>query len=154
MKNFYIKEHIIIPALIAIDSYSDDRLDMVFVTGAGESLYQDVRQRNGPALSWFQMEPLTHDDIWSNFLNQPSKQHLVDGLMKLTKRPSYQELEVNPFYAAAMCAIHYMRFPERLPRQGMRAAQAHYWKKYYNTEKGKGTVEDFMEKVTAVITED
>lgn len=151
MNNNHIKEHIIIPALQAIKSYSDDRLDMVFVTGATESLYQHVRQIGGPARGWFQMEQATHDDIWTNFLGQSDKKHLVDGLAWLTKRPGVPyELEVNPWYAAAMCAIHYMRFEEPLPKAGNRMAQAVYWKRYYNSSKGKGTVGDFLERATEV----
>ncbi len=151
MNNENIRKHIITPALQAINSYSDDRLDMVFVTGAAESLYQHVRQINGPALSWFQQEPATHDDIWSNFLGHTKRQHLVRGLSYLSKRPGmYQELEANPFYAAAMCAIHYMRFPEPLPKTGNRMDQAVYHKKYYNTHKGKSTIGGFLERITEV----
>lgn len=148
----FVKNHVILPALIAIDSYSDDRLDMVFVTGAAESLYNHIRQIEGPALGWFQMEPKNHGDIWGNFLGQTKKQHLVDGLMKLTDRPGVpHELEVNPWYSAAMCAIHYMRDPKPLPRAGNRLEQAAYWKRVYNTPAGAGTTGGFLEKVTAVM---
>lgn len=151
MNNYNVKENIIVPALQAINSYSDDRLDMVFVTGAAESLYQHVRQIVGPARGWFQMEQKTHDDLWRNFLGYSKRRHLVNGLSYLTKRPGVaHELEVNPWYAAAMCAIHYMRFPEPLPHAGNRMEQAVYYKKYYNTAKGKGTVDGFLEKVTQV----
>jgi len=151
MNNDNIRKHIIIPALQAIESYSDDRLDMVFVTGSAESLYQHIRQIEGPARGWFQMEQATHDDIWSNFLRQSDKQHLIKGLSWLSKRPGVpHELEVNPWYAAAMCAIHYMRFPEPLPKTGNRMAQAVYWKKYYNSPEGKGTEGEFLERTTEV----
>ena len=153
MNNDNIKKHIITPALQAINSYSDDRLDMVFVTGAAESLYKHVRQIKGPALGWFQMERKTHDDLWRNFLGHSRRRHLVNGLAYLSKRPGYShELEVNPWYAAAMCAVHYMRFPEPLPHTGNRMDQAVYHKKYYNTVSGKATVGGFLEKVTEVIS--
>jgi len=152
MNNDNIRKHIIIPALQAIESYSDDRLDMVFVTGGAETQYKHIRQiGGGPAHGLFQQEYADHNDIWKNFLGQTEKQHLVRGLSWLSKRPGVpHELEVNPFYAAAMCAIHYMRFPEPLPKTGSRMAQAVYWKKYYNTSEGKGTVGEFLERVTEV----
>lgn len=149
MNNNNIKNHIITPALQAINSYSDDRLDMVFVTGAAESLYKHIRQIKGPALGWFQMEPKTHDSLWNSFLGSSKRRGLVNGLAYLSKTPGdFHELEVNPWYAAAMCAIHYMRFPEPLPRAGDRMAQAVYYKEYYNTVAGKATVGGFLEKVT------
>lgn len=147
-----IKEHVIVPALSDINAYSDDAADMVLKTGAAESLFQHVRQIGGPALGWFQMEPATHDDIWCNFLGSTSRQYLIDGLHKLSKRLGIAaELEVNPWYAAAMCRIHYMRFSERLPAAGNNLAQAEYWKKYYNTSAGHGTPGEFLERVTAVL---
>ena len=152
MKINYIRDHVITPALVAIDSYSDDRADLVLVTGAAESLYQHVRQINGPARGWFQMEPRTHDDIWNNFLGHSQRQHLLDGLQELTDRPGiYYELEVNPWYAVAMCAIHYLRDPKPLPEAGARMEQATYWKRVYNTPAGRGTISEFLEKVTATI---
>ena len=151
MNNENIIKHIITPALQAINSYTDDRLDMVFFTGGVETLYQHIRQINGPALGLFQQEPADQDDIWRNLLGQSSKNHLVNGLVYLSKRPGiYQELEVNPFYAAAMCAIHYMRYPEPLPKAGNRTAQAEYWKCFYNTVAGKGTPGEALERMTVV----
>jgi len=151
MKNELIKKHIIAPALVAIGAYSDDRLDMVFVTGAAETLYQDIRQHNnGIAVSWFQIERITHDDLY-RFLSANKKQYILDGLIKLTHgRIHFKELEANPFYAAACCAIRYMYEPSPLPKAGQRMRQAEYWKRFYNSAKGKGTEGGFLEKVTEV----
>ena len=64
----YIRNHIITPTLVELDSYSDDRADMVLVTGAAESLYHHVIQVNGPARSWFQMELKIQWYCWSTCL--------------------------------------------------------------------------------------
>lgn len=138
-----IRDYVITPALIAIDAYSDEALDMILFTGAVESRYEHVRQVNGPALSWFQIEPRTHDDIWSNFLGYTGRQHLIDGLLDLSSKTTIgvaRTMEVNPWYAAAMCRIHYMRDRQKLPEVGNRQAQAEYWKRVYNTKHGKGTI--------------
>jgi hypothetical protein len=58
----------------------------------------------------------------------------------------------NHFYAAAMCRVFYLRVPERLPQADDSAAMARYWKRYYNTHLGKGTVEGFLQKTTAAFT--
>jgi len=150
MKIELIKNHIISPALSAINCHSDDRLDMVFVTGATETLYNYNRQINGQALSWFQIERQTHDDIY-RFLGQSKKHYILDGLLSLTEgKINFGQLEVNPWYAAAICAVRYMYDPQPLPKAGMIAAQAECWKKFYNTSDGKGTVGEFMERVTEV----
>ena len=45
----------------------------------------------------------------------------------------------------AMCRLHYRRVPKPLP--GSLLEQAKYWKQYYNTAKGKGTVDHFVKLV-------
>lgn len=150
MKNELIKNHIISPALVAIGAHTDDRVDMVFVTGATETLYRYNRQINGSALSWFQIERKTHDDLF-RFLDNSGKNHILDGLLSLTEgRINFGELEVNPWYAAACCAVRYMYDPSPLPEAGMIAAQAETWKRVYNTADGRGTVGEFMERVTEI----
>jgi len=150
MKTELIKDHIITPALVAINSYSDDRADMVFVTGATETQYRYIRQIKGSALSWFQIERKTHDDLY-RFLGQSRKQHILDGLIKLTGGAiSFGQLEINPWYAAACCAVRYMYDPKPLPKANARMRQAEYYKRIYNTSEGKGTTGEFLERVTAV----
>jgi hypothetical protein len=134
-----------------INCYSDDAESLVFNTGAAESLYEHVRQIGGPALGWWQMEPATHDDIWSNFLRATSRQYLIDGLTQISGRIGIaDEMVKNPWYAAAMCRIHYLRVPKALPAFHDFPGQAAYWKKYYNTPLGAGTEGGFLEKVAAV----
>lgn len=141
-----IHKNVVIPALTAINKYDEKGAMLVTETGMTESLYQHVRQVEGIALSWWQIEPATHDDIWSNFLGASNRQYLIDGILQLTDRPGVaQELEVNPFYAAAMCRIHYMRFKPPLPEVDDRIGRAEYWKKFYNTNLGKGSVAKYLE---------
>jgi hypothetical protein len=50
-----------------------------------------------------------------------------------------------------MCRVHYYRVPAALPPAGDLAEQAAYWKRYYNTELGRGTVEHFLGTARTVI---
>ena len=137
--------NIVAPSLIEINSYSKDAEDLVFETCKVESNLHHTKQINGPALGFCQMERATHDDIWSNFLGSTRRQYLIDGLCNLTDRPGdADEMVNNPFYAVAMCRIHYLRFPASIP--STRIGRAEYWKKYYNTDEGKGTEGDYMER--------
>ena len=52
-------------------------------------------------------------------------------------------LETNIGFSIIMCRIHYRRVPKPLPYT--LEDQAVYWKAYYNSHLGKGTVEKFIE---------
>ena len=61
------------------------------------------------------------------------------------------QLRGNLFYAAAMCRIFYLRFQKPLPQPNDWEGMARYWKKYYNTHLGAGTVDGFLQKAQPVI---
>ncbi len=138
-----LRIEIIKPALVFIGHYSKPAEDLVFGTACVESQCGEyICQLNGPAVGIFQMEPATHDDIYVNFLKY--KPELKAKVMKLFA-PGLsvaENLKSNLMYAAAMCRIHYLRVSIPIPNdlQG----QAEYWKKYYNTAKGKGSVEKYL----------
>ena len=48
-----------------------------------------------------------------------------------------------------MARIHYLRVPEKLPDNLI--GYSRYWKKYYNTEQGKGTEEEFVKNYNMYI---
>ena len=62
------------PALKALGK--DDRAHEELLLGSAlqesEGLATRVQGRGGPALSYFQMEPFTHDDIWKTSSKVPS----------------------------------------------------------------------------------
>lgn len=115
-------------------------------TGMQESRYRALRQfGGGPALGFWQMEPATHQDLWDNFLQyRPELALKVQRLMThgITHDDIKEELATNLAYAAAMCRIHYYRAPSPLPGKNLNE-MADYWKTWYNTYLGKGTVEEF-----------
>ena len=59
--------------------------------------------------------------------------------------PDANELVVNLQFSTVIARIYYLRFPEPLPDANDIEAMAQYWKKYYNTYLGAGTVEDWVE---------
>ena len=48
------------------------------------------------------------------------------------------------FYAAAMCRVHYRRFPEPLPEATDLPGQARLWKLRYNSPLGAGTEAEYI----------
>ena len=67
-----------------------------------------------------------------------------DRLLDLTDEGLKHLLWGNMFAGIIFCRIKYWRVPKKIPMdlEGM----ADYWKKYYNTEGGAGTVAHFLEK--------
>ena len=139
-------KHIINSTLEFLELGSDDAASLIFATGMAESGYRCLIQKGGgPALGFFQCEPATAIDVYNNYV---------------AYRPKYKEkLEKLGFdidnvkfclvssiaIQVALCRLHYRRVPKALPKAGNLEAQGKYWKKYYNSELGKGTVEHFVE---------
>lgn len=127
--------------------YSEEAEDLLFMTAAHESrLGTYLKQINGPALGVYQMEPATHDDIWANFLKYQDKIFwVIDDL-----RHGSNNLVLDLRYATAMARVHYFRVKEALPKKDKFSTYASYLKalseyakKYYNTELGKATADDY-----------
>lgn len=152
MNKDQLMDYVIIPALTSIKAFTPASANLVFGTACVESNCGEyIHQINGPALGIFQMEPATHDDIWNNFIKH--RKILEGNLMNacnFSKYPVSRELITNLRYAAIMCRIHYLRVPEALPPHDDVEKMAIYWKKYYNTNQGKGKVEHFINKYGAL----
>ena len=139
-------ERIIKLALKHLDLDSEDARSLIYATGKAESDYKTLQQYGGgPALGFFQMEPNTAIDIWDNYVMYRPKYR--DKLYALGFDEGALEfcLLSNIGLQAALCRLHYRRVPSALPKANNLEAQAKYWKSFYNTEKGKGTIEHFME---------
>jgi hypothetical protein len=140
-------QQVIRPVLKDLGAWSAKAEALVFGTAAQESHCGQwlVQLGQGPARGIFQMEPATHDDIWNRFISQRP-----DLMRKLNRwRAQYgngmgpDEMIFNLAYAAAMCRIHYLRVPAPIP--DTLNGQAEYWKMYYNTPAGAGTVEEYKQ---------
>lgn len=135
---------IITPTLKELGLWSIPAERLILGTACQESeCGRYIKQLNyGVALGIYQIEPVTHDDLWASFLSYRS-----DVLTRLIvppngqKRPA-QDMIYDLRYATAMCRIHYLRVKEPIPDN--LPAQAAYYKKYYNTPLGKGTEDDYI----------
>jgi len=148
----YLCRHVIRPvnSLLGMQSRSADRL--VLYTMATESDLMYVRQRpSGPARGLGQVEPATHEDIWTNFLDyRPELAERVLTLIAPDFAPTPDKMIANHWYSAAMVRLKYYRDPEPLPQPADIENMAEYWKRVYNTPQGKGKVSDFVRKANIV----
>ena len=123
------------------DLYSESAVELLMMTCAVESNFGTyIKQVKGPALGVFQMEPNTHNDIWENYLAYH------DNIAEYIDHRSSFTLRYDLRHAIIMARIHYLRVPEALSKATDLNALAYYWKRYYNTFKGKGTVKKAVEK--------
>ena len=164
-------QYVIKPTLDFLGLSSEEATDLLLLTAAQEShMGTYIKQLGGgPALGIYQMEPKTHDDIHENYLkfrdvlakrvsglatyyfNIPSEDDGKDGTHP-------EELIGNLMYATAMARVHYLRVPEALPSKKDLSPKvyveqlASYWKSYYNTPLGAGTVEEAVLNYNKYVT--
>lgn len=141
------------PALVSIGLWSLAAEELLLGTAMQESrLTHRTQLGGGPALGLFQMEPATHDDIWTNFLKyRNALGKLITDLRTATPVDALGQLRQNDRYAAGMARVHYKRASGPLPAAGDTDAMAAYWKKYYNTPSGAGKQEHYVKLWTSVM---
>lgn len=139
------RSDIIAPTLRQIGYWSESAEALLLGTALVESGLQFTRQQGGgPALGYFQMEPATHDDHWHYLDNRrPELAISLRNIAGYNGQPPAETMVNNAAYACAMARVHYMRIPERIPPANDIDGLASYWKRYYNTANGAGTVEKF-----------
>lgn len=142
-----LRENIIVPVLLRMDLFSHTAVNLLMGTCAQESRMGTYLKQlgNGPALGIFQMEPATYKDIWDNYLKYKPELAAKVLEFKATNKEDEWEMVGNLYYATAMARVHYRRVKASLPSDANNiAGLAQYWKAFYNTPLGKGTVEEFI----------
>lgn len=141
-----LEDEILAPTLQALGMDSPAARALILGTIAQESAFgTHVRQiGGGPALGICQMEPATFRDILGNWLAY--RRHIQERMRKIWPAlPGPEALVEDHRLAVAMCRLHYARVSEPLPAADDIEGLARYWKQYYNTPRGAGTVEEFVE---------
>ena len=143
----YGMKDLIDDVLKVIEMHSDKAAAIVYRTAIAESGFTAIKgyTKGNPALSFWQIEPATANDIYENYVK--FRPHLVEKLKKLGFKESDPSgpLKYNLSLAIAMCRIKYWRDPSPLPDVDDIDGQAKLWKKVYNTELGKGTLKHFLD---------
>lgn len=132
------------PTLHKMEMYSPAAEKLLLMTACHESggfVYD--RQVDGPALSYYQIEPATLNDLYENYLSfRPERQALLDQFMP--EEDIRDEGLMDAVYATAAARLIYTRVPEALPEFADDDGMGRYCKKYWNTEAGKATAEKYI----------
>lgn len=154
MKTSHLREHIVRPTLQYLGLWSRSAENLLLGTAAQESrMGHYLVQVRGPALGIYQIEPTTHEDIYNSYLNY--KDELREKVIHFLAMniSSEKNLVFNLAYSTAICRIVYYRIPVSLPKYNDVDGLAQYWKKYYNTPLGRGTVTEFVNNYNKYIKE-
>ena len=130
---------------------------LVIGTIAQESNFKYKKQLgNGPAMSYFQIEPNTAIDIIKNYIEyRPLLKEILSKISKINKKSNYREVEeelyVNFTFACFICRLVYYR--SDFKKLGFKSLNeidqveemAKVWKSVYNTVYGKGKESEFIE---------
>lgn len=144
----HLRTHVIRPTLTKLKAWSQAAEDLVLGTACQESHCGKYLRQVGcsgmtGAFGVWQMEIATARDIYDNYLRyKPELKTVVEGL-RGNGQSIPEALTTNLAYACAMCRIHYLRQPGKIPATV--DGQAQYWKKYYNTALGRGTVAEYVD---------
>lgn len=137
-----------------------DAVSLVLRTCVYESdLYHLKQVGGGPARGFPQIELSTARDTLGRYLGLERKAELrgkVHALLgfdpvNLTEDEYMLDLQLqgNMILGIVCCRLKYGVIPEPLPSKDDRAAQGRYYRKYYNTDKGKGSAEGFARLTAA-----
>lgn len=143
----HLRVHVIRPVLTKLNAWSKDAEDLILGTACQESHCGKYLRQLGctgvvGAFGVWQMELATARDIYDNYLRyKPDLKAVVEGLRG--NQSICDALTNNLAYACAMCRIHYLRQPGKIPATV--DGQGQYWKKYYNTALGRGTVAEYID---------
>lgn len=125
---------------------NEDVVNLISEIACVESNCGDyIKQINGPACGIFQIEPNTAKDIINNYLAYRTQYKNKVMSTYINSMTIEENLMYNLAFSVALCRVFFLRITESVPNTV--EGRAEYWKKYYNTVYGKGTVEDYIKKV-------
>jgi hypothetical protein len=143
----------IIPALGMLGLDSPVARNLVLGTAAQETGGRYLVQvPDGPALSFFQIEPATARDVLREVASLSPARYAVLETLQIPGLDPVAQLDCNLVYAAALCRLRYWIVPDALPTQADGVyGLAGYWKKFYNTDSGSGTPAEFVGNFATLI---
>ena len=138
-------EHIIRPTLAHLATV-DPRLgsraseQLMLGTAIAESRLNRIHQvGGGQALSFFQIEPATFDDIYNRYLRARLPLLIAVQDLRLPALTADEQLAGNPFFACGIARTKYWAIPHPIPEAGDLDAMGRYYKHYFNTGGGAGS---------------
>lgn len=140
-------EFVLRPTCEYLGLYSRAAEMLLLGTAAQESHFTYLDQLtpgDGPAYGIFQMEEPTHDDLLTWLARKDHDLWQKCLTTRVPFIPNVKQLHGNLYFATALCRIKYWRDPEPLPPTNDLQGVARYYKRVWNTYKGRATIQEFV----------
>lgn len=153
MKKIYYglvkKSHLLDTALAVcsvIGKPNDNGLEMVIETCASETLLGTLKDPTeySAGSSVAQIDCTTFKWLRSEYSKSTTSDKIKAAFDIDISRVQYSELEHSPLCAIIFCRLRYLIVPHKIPSNI--TGRAKYWKKWYNSTAGKGTVDGYLKK--------
>lgn len=118
-------------------------VDLMMETAAQETQcgqYRDPTPRSA-GRGLFQIDPIAFNDICQRARPSDIAQVFNNFAIDI-KKIRHDALDFSPLLSAIFCRLFYKLIPEAIPSTV--DGRAAYWKKYYNTVEGDGTVAKYL----------
>jgi len=140
----HFRLHVVRATLTYLRMWSASAEELLLGTAVQESGLRYLRQFDaGPARGVYQIEPATHDDIVGRYLKRKPRIRKRVHALAAAAPSLIDQLATNFAYTTAIARLRYWMDPEPLPEAEDIDGLAAYWKRIYNTEKGKGKASEF-----------
>jgi len=145
---YQLRELVIAPTLKKLGMYSLAAENLLVGTAIQESRGGTYLKQigGGPAVGLYQIEPATAFDVLKRYLVDiaPFVNATHFDISKASDSEIMRRIMVDPVVSTAVCRIKYHMIPKPLPDADDLPGLGAYWKQYYNTPAGAGTVEEFI----------
>ena len=133
-----IRTYVIHPTLNEIGLWSTNREILIYGTGMIETKYDYLMQMRAPVnggIGLFQCQPSDFTDI-HDWIHRDFNSNLLD---KIRWSCGYTDIPNDPLrldsdnkLAVIFCAVHYMRYKDKIPDENDAIGMSDYHWKYYN----------------------
>jgi hypothetical protein len=146
MKPAHLRKHVIIPTLNYLGLRDPDAEDLLVGVACAETNCGDYLSQlmDGPALGIYQCEPASLYETMQYLLTRRTTLYQKVMSLSIPELSIEDNVRGNLFFATAIARCFFLRFPEPIPQTA--EGKAAYWKKYYNTNLGAGTIDGFLRK--------
>lgn len=120
-------------------------IKLLMMVAAHESLGGHyLQQVRGPARGIFQMEPATEWDLYQNYARFRTRMRdIYQAVTGESKGAQELHQRGNLIRQIVLARMHFLRFPAPIPPTHDDQALSEYAKKYWNTNAGKATPEQY-----------
>lgn len=144
------KDWVVVPALTGIGLCSDSAVNLLMLTASTESQMGTYLKQLGTTTiggyGIYQIEKTTHDNVWGRFIvASPNLRTNIRISCGYENKPILTRLINDLTYATIIARLVYNAYSEPLPKPDDIVGLATYWKKYYNSVNGAGTVEEAVD---------